>query len=167
MASHDNAGRVERDLLAIKQGIAQVLTSGKTISFEGTSYDQASFEQFVDAVLAPFSNVRRLKALIEEGMVERRAKKSEAERIVNVIKHAAGGTFGEKSVEFAAFGFAPKKKAVPLTPEQKQHKLEQLRATRLARHTMGKRQKQAVKGDVSSNGGNAGSPATPPTGRTS
>ena len=165
MATNDNP-EVERQLLAIKAGLAQVLTGGKTISFGGKSYDQTSLAQAVDAVLAPYSNVREHRTLLELGVEERRVKQPEAERFVNVVKHAAAAVFGEDSLEFSLLGFQPKRKAADLTPEQKTHKLELMRATRAARHTMGKRQKQAVKGDVSSTGNHGDESAKPATGHT-
>ena len=166
MAAHDKPSKVEKDLLAMKLGAQQALAGGKTLTFGGKVYDAASFLQAVDGQLAPYSNVHQLRTQLENGVDDRRLSEPQAELFVLLAKHAAAAAFGESSAEFALLGFSPRKTPITLTPEQKQHKLEQMRATRAARHTMGKRQKRAVKGDVSSNGGNPGSPATPPSGHT-
>jgi hypothetical protein len=159
----DKPGKTERDLLSIRLGAEQALTGGRTISYKGMSYDQASLTRAADASLGPYQSVHRARTILEQVLSERRAGEASAQELVQIVKLAAAAAFGEDSVEFSLFGFQPKKKAVPLTPEQKQHKLEQLRATRKARKTMGRRQKQAVKGVVSS-GGTAGPPAAPEAG---
>ncbi len=166
MATHDEPSRTEQELRAVLQGAPSVLAGGKTISFGGKSYDLASFTQAIEALLAPYVNVRQQRTLLEKAVEERRSNADEANRFMKILKHEAVASFGEESVEFTLLGFKPKKKPVELTPEQKQHKLEQLRATRAVRHTMGKRQKQSVKGVVSSNGTQATQPAKPVKGPT-
>ncbi len=67
--------------------------------------------------------------------------------VLAAIRSYAAGTFGETSPEFSSFGFAPKKVA-HRTVESKAEAAEKLRATRVARHTMGKRQRAAIHGVV-------------------
>ena len=45
-------------------------------------------------------------------------------------------------------GVTPNKTPAPLTPEQEVAKVAKAKATRAARHTMGKNQKAAIKGQV-------------------
>src|SRR5581483_2924280 len=99
-------------------------------------------------------------------LADRHASQAGADRFLSLLKHAVVASAGDEATELTLLGFKPKKKPAELTPEQKQHRVEQMRATRAARHTMGKRQKQAVKGVVSSKKGGAGSPAAPSPGRT-
>ncbi len=164
MATHENPTKTERELEAILKGAQQVLAGGKTISFRGQSYDLAGFTTLVQSYLDPYVKIRESRALTRKLLEDRRTNELDASEFVHSMKVTAEGAYGDQSVEYAQFGFSPRKKPADLTPEQKQHKLELMRATRLARHTMGKRQKKNVKGDVSSNGSEAGSPATPPTG---
>ena len=51
--------------------------------------------------------------------------------------------FGDDPAALADFGLAPRKKAV-LTPAQKLAAAEKAKATRIARHTMGSKQKAAI-----------------------
>jgi hypothetical protein len=151
MSHSQNPGTIERKLLAIKLGAQQVLVAGKTISYLGKSYDSAAIVQLVDALLAPYIKVREMRTMMSAGVVERNGSTVTATDFIRVLQLAAASSYGEHSLEYSQFGFTPKKKAADLTPEQKQHKLESLRATRNARRTMGKRQKQALKGQVDAN----------------
>jgi hypothetical protein len=67
--------------------------------------------------------------------------------------------YGAKSVEFADFGFATKAK--PVDVATKVEAVKKSAATRAARHTMGKRQKEKVRGEVSLAGDGPNGP-TPP-----
>ena len=58
-------------------------------------------------------------------------------------------TYGKDPETLADFGLAPSKVRAPLTAEQKAVAAVKRKATRQARHTMGKNQKKDVKGAVS------------------
>jgi hypothetical protein len=64
--------------------------------------------------------------------------------LVTVVK----GSFGNSPDVLADFGVPPKKAPTPLTVEQKAAAAAKRSATRAARHTMGTKQRQAVKGQV-------------------
>jgi len=57
-------------------------------------------------------------------------------------------TFGNTPDVLADFGLTPRKAPTPLTVEQKAEATAKRAATRAARHTMGKLQKKAVKGTI-------------------
>ncbi|HZU95178.1 MAG TPA: hypothetical protein VFF73_00615 [Planctomycetota bacterium] len=161
MSIHDEPSKSERDLLSIKAGIEQVLTAGKTMPFQGQSYDQTGLLAVVNALLAPIQLVRSDRATLERDIGARKANAANLEQFVKLFKAQCVVTYGENSNEFVAFGFKPRKKAAPLTPEKKQHKTAQARATRKARGTVGPRVKQSIIGSVDPAEGNAGTPAPP------
>ena len=66
---------------------------------------------------------------------------------VTGFKAYVGTTFGASSPQYVDFGFAPKK-AAPMTTAMRTAAIEKLRATRMARHTLGKRQRAAIHGSV-------------------
>jgi hypothetical protein len=151
--------KTEQELRGILSGIQQVLTAGKTFPLMGANLDQATLLTTVNGLLAPYSNVHQQRTLLEKGLGDRNTGEPNAKGFVQSFKSAAAGTYGETSLEFSLFGFAPRKKPIELTPEQKQHKLAQLRATRAARKTLGSRQRAAIKGVVTgTNGSNAVKP---------
>jgi hypothetical protein len=160
--SNNSPINTEQELRTILSGIQQVLTAGKTFPFKGTSYDQAGLTQLVNGYLAPYENVHTVRTQLQTGIASRQANEANTKDFIKSFEGAAVGQYGESSNEFAAFGFKPRKKA-ELTVEQKQHKLDQARATRQARHTLGSKQKAAIKGvvpPVSSSSGNTAPPAT-------
>jgi len=80
------------------------------------------------------------------------------ESLVTVIR----GMFAGSASALADFGQAPKKTA-PLTAEEQLAANQKRAATRLARHTMGTKQKAAIKGTVPATPATATTPATPAT----
>jgi len=62
------------------------------------------------------------------------------------IRAAVKAAFGQKSVELAKVGIQPNKTPPAPTVEQKKQRVAKAQATRVARGTKGKRQKQAIKG---------------------
>ena len=165
MAKKQNPTKTERDLLAIRVGTQQVLGGGKTILYRGQTYDQTSFTALVDNLLAPYTRVHDMRTLAEKSVEDRRVNEPQAEEFVRLFKVAASAAYGENSLEFSQLGFKPRKEAAALTPEQKQLKLERMRATRAARKTMGRRQRAQVKGVVNPGQPNGSTgPAAPGTG---
>lgn len=68
--------------------------------------------------------------------------------ITAAIKALVVSQYGAASPVLAEFGFSPRKVATK-TVAEKMIAVEKTRATRAARHTMGSRQKAAIRGDVS------------------
>jgi hypothetical protein len=75
------------------------------------------------------------------------AQRADMKQLLAGIRNHAEALYGELSPEFASFGFKPRK-TPQRTVESKQQAAEKLRATRAARHTMGKRQRAAIHGVV-------------------
>jgi hypothetical protein len=166
MAS-EKSRRNEEDLLALRTGAPEVLTPGKTIVFRGGTYDQAGFLQLVNVALAPYDSVNEHRTLLHQAVVTRDGQEDAAAQFVRDAKAAAIVSFGENSLEFTKLGFKAKKKAAPLTPEQKQLKQARLKATRKARGTMSRKQKARIKGvvpsdDAGTQPSSTPTPATPP-----
>jgi hypothetical protein len=67
---------------------------------------------------------------------------------VSSVRKAVRVAFGNKTDTLADFGLAPPKVRTPRTPQEKAASAAKAKATREARHTMGARQKAAIKGDV-------------------
>jgi hypothetical protein len=78
------------------------------------------------------------------------------------VKQSLLVAFAGRIDTLADFGLVPRK-VTPLTPEQMVERTEKLKATRAARHTMGSKQKAAIKGTVAPTGPvNAAPTPTPP-----
>ncbi|HZU99872.1 MAG TPA: hypothetical protein VFF73_24375 [Planctomycetota bacterium] len=137
-----------QSLLAIMRGIAEVLTAGKTMPFRNGTIDGPGLQALVAPLIALVQAVGDKKTAYTAAIESRDAARSTIDALIADIKKGCSLGFGDSSVEFEQFGFAPKKKPATLTPEQKQQKLERMRATRAARGTMGSRQRKAVRGVI-------------------
>ena len=160
MSSTDHLNS-EEDLRALKEGIPQAFTPGKTIFFRGGNLDQASFLQLVTTALAPYDSVNSLHMQLHQGVAARDAQEEAAAQFVRDAKASAIVSFGENSPEFSVMGFKAKKKAAPLTLEQKQLKQARIKATRKARGTMSRKQKEKIKGVVPTPEDSGPSPQSP------
>jgi hypothetical protein len=138
---------MELKLLNIQRGIAAVLAGGKTIPFRGQATGDTVLGPMIAAALAPYVNVTNLRSSLRVGVEARNSNDATVKQLVHDVQIAVETAFGQ-GTEFEQFGFKPRKQAQALTPEQKQLKVEKLRQTRAQRHTMGKRQKAAIKGGV-------------------
>ncbi len=161
MSNKKSTGKIEKELSSIKLGAQTVLASGKTLPAKGTVYDQTMLIQTADGHLAFYKAVHDLVINLKKGRDDRDANEPKAEDFVAQIRAAAASAYGENSTEFADLGFTPRKKAVELTAEQKKLRLARAQATRAARHTLGSRQRKAVKGVVNPTESAAGNPAAP------
>lgn len=64
------------------------------------------------------------------------------------IRAALKTALGRRSPDLLTFGITPDQEPAPLTVEQKLARSAKIKATRAARHTMGPKQKAAIKGQV-------------------
>ena len=148
MANNDNPGDMELKLLKLQRGIAQVLVGGKTIPFQGKTADATTLGPLIANALGFFEDVHAKKSSYSESVTTRVSQEPSVKQLVKDIRNGAVAQFGESSSDFKDLGFTPRKKNSELTPEQKQLKVERLRATRKARGTVGSRQRLAIKGVV-------------------
>src|SRR5271170_3302221 len=151
-----NAKNTLQSLINIMRGIVAVLTTGKSMAFRKGTIDGPGLAAIVGPILAAFQVVGDQKTVWKASVTNRHAIEPAASQLIEDVQKGVDMSFGSGSVEFEQFGFTPKKPSAALTPEQKQLKLERMRATRVARGTLGKRQKKAVKGVVPT------PPTTPP-----
>jgi hypothetical protein len=81
-------------------------------------------------------------------VAKERATTQEISGVQTVLRNHVSALFGETSTEFADFGFTPKQ-VTPVDVATKVEAVEKRAATRVARHTMGKRQKKKITGETS------------------
>jgi hypothetical protein len=150
-----NFKKLLTSLITIMTGINEVLTAGKTMPFRTGTIDGPSLAAIVQPLIAVLQAVGNNKTAWKASIQARDAAGATIEALIADIKKGASLAWTDGSVEFQQFGFAPRKKPAPLTPEQKQLKVDRLRATRVARGTVGSRARKAIHGVVPT-------PPTPP-----
>jgi hypothetical protein len=79
-----------------------------------------------------------------------RAKAAETSQYVARVRQAILLTFGGVADVLADFGLVPPRERRALTAAERLSAVEKVKATRAARHTMGKRQRETIKGESSS-----------------
>jgi hypothetical protein len=117
------------------------------VAVNGRKHAHAEMVAVYQRSVVARAKVASLRARLAEALDEVRdadAARMEADR---ALKAWARGEFGVESTEVNDFGFPVPKKAV-LTVEQKALAVERGRATRKARGTMGRRQKEPIRGAV-------------------
>ncbi|HEY1693656.1 MAG TPA: hypothetical protein VGG39_15920 [Polyangiaceae bacterium] len=110
------------------------------------------------------------RATWQAAVVADEAEREKTRQFISGLRQALLAAFAGQVDALADFGLTPRK-AVVLTPDEKVARAAKAKATRAARHTMGKVQKSKITGDnptgappVSPAGGPppTGTPATPP-----
>jgi hypothetical protein len=104
------------------------------------------------------------RATWQAAVVAAAAEEAKTRGFVSGLRHVLLAAFGVQIDTLADFGLTPRKVRV-LTPDQTMAAVAKAKATRLARHTLGKVQKSKITG-ANPTGASAGAPGTPARGST-
>jgi hypothetical protein len=141
----NQATRVKQLILGTKKHFPN---GSETLHVGGATFTVSALTQlmqdFVDQREAVEASKAATKAKIE---TERTRAPSQIATIV-AFETIARGMFGNSADALADFGLASHKTRVPLTAEEKAVAVAKRKATRAARHTLGKNQKKDIKGAV-------------------
>jgi hypothetical protein len=134
-------------------GLTSLTFAGQTIT---PAILKATFQGDIDETLA----LDAAEALVKQTRVKQKAARQKANATRLQLKTYIVGSYGAQAVQMLQdFGFdAPKPKGKK-TVAAKAQGIAQAEATRAARHTMGKKQKAAIKGTVAPEAPPAASPA--------
>ena len=128
-------------------GIEKHLQTTTSLSLSGTTYATADLVKLVQGRIDSTQTVTSAKAAWHASVVANIALDKKLAPLIRGIRQYVISIHGDTSSVLADFGFSPPKKAVR-TPEQKAAAAAKAKATRAARHTMGKNQKKNIKGAV-------------------
>jgi len=149
-----NEGLVIQGLKQNTPSLTNLIVQGKPVT---VTQAIAVLQARVDAIMA----AQAAKVALAKAVALRRAELGQTDAFVNSLVTALRGMYAGDPALLAQFGQQPRK-STPLTAEQKVAASERRAATRRARHTMGAKQKLAIKGTVPA--APAASPATASTG---
>src|SRR5579859_4255176 len=116
----------------------------------GTSYKVADVIALVQGLVNSAKAVVSTRATWQASVATDKDERTKHKAFMSGVRQALLVAFGTSVDVLADFGLAPRKPRTPRTPEQKAAAVAKAQATRVARHTMSKKQKSAVKGDVTS-----------------
>jgi hypothetical protein len=114
----------------------------------GRAWTAAELAQEVDGRRALYKTARELRAALKAAAREKRERRSPDAGFVKDVKMTIKASLGRKNAVLASYGIAVEKEPVPLTSEELALRAERNRATRAARHTMGSKQRAAIKGEL-------------------
>jgi hypothetical protein len=144
-----NVNRISKQGRAaqVSAGIQQHLLSTPSVPLGGSAYSPADLMKLVQSSIDSAKTADAANANWHSTVLAERALDAHLAPLLRELRQYVISVFGATSPVLADFGFAPPKRATR-TPEEKAAAAAKAKATRAARHTAGKKQKKAVKGNV-------------------
>jgi hypothetical protein len=118
-----------------------------TMVIGGKSYTGTKLAEIMQSRLDVDEAVIAAKAVWQNAVQRERAQNAATQKVAADVRKAVYIMFGSSVETLAEFGLAPHKRGT-LTPEQQVERTAKVRATRAARHTMGPKQRQQIKGEA-------------------
>jgi hypothetical protein len=133
----------------IAEGVDKYFTKVKSLTVGGTTYTPKDLLAVLTAENDAASAVDSTRAQLGNQVVTHRTAKVQARTVRSALKAYILGTYGKGAVQMLGdFGMSAPKATGKRTVETKAQAIAQSKATREARHTMGKKQKASIKGTV-------------------
>lgn len=146
------------ELRSLEAGVQKYL-GNRTVVLASESYTGAQLLARVGLSLDAATRLQAAKGALADALAnDRKIKKSEAAFLLD-LKNLLRLNYSDSATTLGAFALEPRKKRPVPTPQEALVAVAKGRATRVERKTMGKRQKAAIKGNVS---GVAITPVTTP-----
>jgi hypothetical protein len=117
------------------------------ISLNGQRYKVADVHAIYTHFLEMRAALETKRAELKATLAEAEAAEAQRLELDKGLRAWVANQFGPNSQVAYEFGFPPRKQAVK-SVESKQNAVARMKATRAARHTMGKKQRQAVVGMI-------------------
>ena len=133
----------------ISEGVDKYFSKVKSLTVAGDEYTPKSLLAVLNAENDASSAVDSTRAQLENEVATHRTAKVTAAALRSALKVYILGRYGKKAVQMLGdFGMSAPKPTGKRTVGTKVKALAQNLATRTARHTMGKKQRQSIKGVV-------------------
>jgi hypothetical protein len=142
---HNQTTTLELDRRLIV-GILGDLQATPDLRLGGESFTTEALAALVQSRIDAAREVLGARARLHGAVRSYAAIDARLRPVVADLRALVFALFGPKSVEVARFGFTPPKARQKLTPAQNAARAAKCRATRLARGTLGKRQRAALNG---------------------
>jgi hypothetical protein len=133
---------------SILAGIDKLPATMTGFTILGTTYTRAELKAKVQSFKTPFDDADQAKAAAAAAEEAVQIIAAEANEFMAATKAALKAGLGRRSVALETVGVTPDKTPAPLSPEKEVAKVAKAKATRAARHTMGSKQRKAIKGQA-------------------
>jgi hypothetical protein len=146
ITSKQNKATALARVQALIAGTQKLLPNGQ-FTFGSTAYTTASLVQALQGLADAFAPVDAAHASVKDSVAALRAMEAKVAPLQRAYRSYLRATFSN-AAELSEFGLPAPKASTPLTAEQRIVATAKAAATRKARGTTSKKQKLAVKGDV-------------------
>jgi hypothetical protein len=134
-----------------------------SLTLGSATYTTPALVQLLKSLADALDAVDAAKASWKEALTNELDLHAKVEPVVRDYEAWVAVSFGGSPSTLADYGVTPRKVPTPLTAEQKASAAAKRKATRLARNTMGSKQKKTVKGTVPATAAVTPSTAAQPT----
>ncbi len=138
---------LRNSLQQLLQGFQAVVPDGSSLPVGSGTEAKADIVAELTQVLSVYANAEAQQMVAKTARTQVQNARGTDHDLFTKLKDAVVAYFGKGNPLLMQFGIKPRAKARPLTPEQLVLRAAKVRGTRAARHTMGARQKAAVKSD--------------------
>ncbi len=139
--------KVIESLTALANGLAKH-ANGAVFNLAGQTFTGPQMLAEVQAILADAAAVPAAHAALTEAIRADVARRAESAWLLDGVRALLQTMYKRQLTTLADFGLAPPRERRPPTNEEELLMIERRKATRAKRRTMGKKQKAAIKGDV-------------------
>jgi hypothetical protein len=144
--STKSPGETKKQLKEMIDGLVTPPGALTSLSVLGVSYAMPELSAKVASYYATYDGADAAEVKYAEALETRDLIAPEAEEFVSATRQALKAALGRKAPALKELGIEPDKTPAPLTTEQKAARNAKAAATRIARHTMGKKAKSKIKG---------------------
>jgi hypothetical protein len=113
-----------------------------------TAYTAATLTEALQSLANAIVRLNALHASVKDAVMELRAIETQVAPLMRDYQRVVLAAFSTGAQELADFGMQPPKARTPMDSEKRAVAVAKMRATRKARGTMSRKQKLAIKGDV-------------------
>jgi hypothetical protein len=149
----------------IVAGIGKRLQSVQTVMLDGTAYAPSELTDLYESQISGTANIAALRAQLKDALLAEQVLAKRLDALTKALKGYVSNAFGATSTALGDFGFAPAKVPGPKDPVTKVVAAAKGLATRKARGTKGKRQRERIVGEIPATVSivltSSGKPATP------
>ena len=147
ITSNPNKATALAQVQALMAGTEKYFPNG-SFTFGNTTYTTASLVQAIKVLADALTAVNVAQSSAKDAVSALRASETKVAPLLRDYRTFLRATFSTTSSQLADFGLPPPKARKPLDSEKRAAATAKMRATRSARGTTSKKQKLAIKGDV-------------------
>jgi hypothetical protein len=129
-------------------GVNKHFSNATSLAFGSATYSPAEVNQRLQTLVSLRTSVTNARSALQAQLAAEKAQAPALQGFEALLVSYVRAVYSQSPDVLADFGLQPKKAAKPSTVETKAAAVVKRASTRKARQTMGKVQKQAIKGDV-------------------